>query len=51
MHTGMGMVGAMVVKPKGLAPARDLFVTQQEFYLGEPGKQADMAKMHAKTPT
>lgn len=50
MHTGMGMVGAMVVKPKGLAPARDLFVTQQEYYLGEPGKQADMAKMLAKAP-
>jgi nitrite reductase (NO-forming) len=51
MHTGMGMVGAMVVKPKGLAPARDLFLTQQEYYIGEPGKQADMTKMAAKRPT
>ena len=50
MHTGMGMVGAMVVKPKGVAPARDLMITQQEYYLGEPGKQADMNKMAAKTP-
>jgi nitrite reductase (NO-forming) len=51
MHTGMGMVGAMVVKPKGLAPARDLMVTQQEFYIGEPGGQGDMAKMEAKAPS
>ena len=51
MHTGMGMVGAMVVKPKGLAPARDLFMTQQEFYIGEPGKAGDMAKMEAKAPS
>jgi uncharacterized cupredoxin-like copper-binding protein len=50
MHTGMGMVGAMVVKPKGLAPARDLMITQQEFYLGQPGKQGDMNKMNAKAP-
>ena len=51
MHTGMGMVGAMVVKPKGLAPARDLFMTQQEYYIGEPGKAGDMAKMEAKAPS
>jgi len=50
MHTGMGMIGAMVVKPKGLAAARELFLTQQEFYLGKPGGQADMAKMAAKAP-
>ena len=50
MHTGAGMVGAMVVKPKGLAPARDLMLTQQEFYIGEPGGQADMEKMQAKAP-
>ena len=51
MHTGMGMVGAMIVKPKGLPPARDLFLTQQEFYIGEPGGQGDMAKMEAKAPS
>jgi uncharacterized cupredoxin-like copper-binding protein len=50
MHTGMGMIGAMVVKPKGLAPARDLFINQQEYYIGEPGKTADMDKLAAKTP-
>jgi uncharacterized cupredoxin-like copper-binding protein len=51
MHTGMGMVGAMVVKPKGLAPARDLYIAQQEYYIGEPGGQGDMAKMEAKAPS
>ena len=51
MHTGMGMVGAMVVKPKGLAPARDLMITQQEYYIGEPGKGGDMQKMEAKQPS
>lgn len=50
MHTGAGMVGAMVVKPKGLTPARDLMLTQQEYYIGEPGGQADMEKMQAKAP-
>ena len=49
-HTGLGMVGAMVVKPKGLEPARDLMITQQEFYLGEPGKVGNMKKMEAKAP-
>ncbi len=51
MHTGMGMVGAMVVKPKGLSKARDLMVTQQEFYIGQPGKSGDMKKMEAKAPS
>ena len=51
MHTGMGMVGMFVVKPKNLAPVdRELWVTQQEYYLGEPGKGGDMAKMEAKKP-
>ena len=51
MHTGAGMVGMMVVKPKDLAPVdRELWMTQQEFYLGEPGKEADLAKMEAKAP-
>jgi uncharacterized cupredoxin-like copper-binding protein len=51
MHTGAGMVGMMVVKPKNLAPVdRELWITQQEFYIGEPGKDADMAKMNAKQP-
>ena len=50
-HVANGMAGMMVVKPKGLAPVdRELWITQQEFYLGQPGKGADQAKMEAKTP-
>jgi nitrite reductase (NO-forming) len=51
MHTGAGMVGMFVVKPKNLAPVdKELWMTQQEYYIGEPGKDADMAKMQAKKP-
>jgi nitrite reductase (NO-forming) len=50
-HTGAGMVGAMIVKPKNLAPVdRELWINQQEFYIGKPGGQADMTKMEAKQP-
>jgi nitrite reductase (NO-forming) len=50
-HTGAGMVGAMIVKPNGLAPVdHELWMVQQEFYIGEPGEDADMAKMEAKDP-
>ena len=50
-HTGAGMVGMMVVKPKGVPPVdRELWMTQQEFYLGQPGEDADLAKMEAKQP-
>jgi nitrite reductase (NO-forming) len=50
-HTGAGMVGMMVVKPKNLAPVdHELWITQQEYYMGAPGKDADMAKMEAKKP-
>jgi len=50
-HTGAGMVGMMVVKPDDLAPVdQELWVTQQEFYLGAPGEDADLAKMEAKQP-
>jgi hypothetical protein len=50
-HTGAGMVGAMIVKPKDLAAVdRELWITQQEFYIGKPGGQADMQKMQAKQP-
>jgi nitrite reductase (NO-forming) len=52
MHTGAGMVGMMVVKPKNLAPVdRELWMTQQEFYVGKPGADADMKKMEAKAPS
>lgn len=50
LHTGAGMVGAMVVKPKGLKPARDLMIVQQEFYLGDAGEVGDIEKMKAKAP-
>jgi nitrite reductase (NO-forming) len=51
MHTGAGMVGMILVKPNDLPPVdRELWVTQQEFFLGEPGGDADMAKMEARQP-
>jgi nitrite reductase (NO-forming) len=51
MHTSAGMMGMMVVKPRNLAPVdKELWLTQEEFYLGAPGKPADMAKMAAQTP-
>jgi nitrite reductase (NO-forming) len=51
MHTGAGMVGMMVVKPKNLAPVdRELWMTQQEFYIGEEGADADPVKMAEKNP-
>jgi nitrite reductase (NO-forming) len=51
MHTGAGMVGMFVVKPKGLPTVdKELWMTQQEFYIGEPGGDADMAKMADKEP-
>ena len=51
MHTGAGMVGMFVVKPKDLAPVdKELWITQQEYYIGKPGGDADMAKMAAKKP-
>ena len=51
MHTSAGMMGMMVVKPKDQAPVdRELWMTQAEYYLGAPGKPADMAKMAAETP-
>ena len=50
-HTGAGMVGMMVVKPNGLPPVdQELWMIQQEFYLGQPGEDADLAKMEAKQP-
>ncbi len=51
LHTSAGMMGMMVVKPKDQAPVdRELWMTQAEYYLGAPGKPADMAKMAAETP-
>jgi uncharacterized cupredoxin-like copper-binding protein len=51
MHTSAGMMGMMVVKPRNLAPVdKELWLTQEEFYLGQPGGPADMTKMAAETP-
>jgi nitrite reductase (NO-forming) len=50
-HVSNGMSGMMVVKPKGLPQVdRELWMTQSEYYLGAPGKPADMAKMAAEKP-
>jgi nitrite reductase (NO-forming) len=50
-HVSNGMSGMMVVKPKGLQTVdRELWMTQSEYYLGAPGKPADMAKMAAEKP-
>jgi nitrite reductase (NO-forming) len=51
MHTGAGMMGMMVVKPKNLAPVdKELWMTQGEAYIGKPGGLADMDKLNAKKP-
>jgi nitrite reductase (NO-forming) len=51
LHTGAGMVGMMVVKPKDLAPVdRELWMTQQEFYVGKPGGMADEKLLAEKKP-
>ena len=51
MHTGAGMVGMMIVKPKNLAPVdRELWITQQEFYVGKPKADPDPNLMAKKDP-
>jgi uncharacterized cupredoxin-like copper-binding protein len=51
MHTGAGMTGMMVVKPKNLAPVdKELWVTQNEYYIGEAGGLTDMDKVNAEKP-
>jgi nitrite reductase (NO-forming) len=50
-HTAAGMVGMMIVKDKDLAAAdRELWINQQEYYIGKPGEDADYAKAQAATP-
>lgn len=50
-HVGAGMAGMIVVKPEGLKPVdRELWMVQQEFYLGEPGQDADYGKMLDQKP-
>ena len=51
MHVGAGMSGAMIVKPKDLPPVdRELWITQAEYYIGQPGATADMEKLQAIAP-
>jgi len=51
MHTGAGMTGMLVVKPGHLAPvAKELWVVQGEYFVGQPGGLDDMAKMTAENP-
>jgi nitrite reductase (NO-forming) len=51
MHTGAGMMGMMVVKPRNLAPVdKELWMVQGEAYIGKPGGLADMDKLNAKKP-
>ena len=41
----------MVVKPKNLAPVdRELWMTQQEFYIGKPGRTPTRRRWQAKQP-
>lgn len=50
-HVGAGMAGAMIVRPRGLKPVdRELWISQQEFYLGKPNGDASVEKMVAKRP-
>jgi uncharacterized cupredoxin-like copper-binding protein len=45
------MAGMMIVKPRGLAKVdKELWMTQSEYYIGQPGKGADQAKMTAEKP-
>jgi nitrite reductase (NO-forming) len=51
LHTGAGMMGAMIVKPRNMPRVdRELWLTQQEYYIGDPGGVADQRKMEAKRP-
>ena len=51
MHTGAGMVGMFVVKPRNLPPvAKEFWLVQSEAYIGQPGGLADQAKMEAENP-
>jgi uncharacterized cupredoxin-like copper-binding protein len=50
-HVGTGMSGMMLVRPAGLRPvAKELWLTQSEYYLGAPGGIANTAKLNAETP-
>ena len=50
LHTGAGMTGMMVVRPRGLPAAKELWLTQQEFFIGKAGGGASLPKIEAKAP-
>jgi uncharacterized cupredoxin-like copper-binding protein len=51
MHTGAGMTGMFLVKPRNLPPAaKELWLVQGEYYIGKAGGLADQAKMQTETP-
>jgi nitrite reductase (NO-forming) len=51
LHVGAGMAGMMVVRPRNLAPAaKELWITQSEYYIGKAGGTTDMAKLTAEKP-
>ncbi|MEV0627912.1 multicopper oxidase domain-containing protein [Nonomuraea wenchangensis] len=50
-HIANGMYGAVVIDPPGLPPVdREYLLVQGELYLGEPGSEAQVAKMRAGEP-
>lgn len=50
-HIAAGMYGAVIVPPRGLAPAdREYLLVQQEAYLGPPGGEVEATKIVNETP-
>ena len=52
MHTSAGMMGMMVVKPRNLPPVdKELWLTQEEFYLGAPASRPTWPRWRPRRPT
>ncbi|GAA1733234.1 multicopper oxidase domain-containing protein [Nonomuraea bangladeshensis] len=50
-HIANGMYGAVVIDPPGLPPVdREYLLVQGELHLGEPGSEAQVAKLRAGEP-
>jgi nitrite reductase (NO-forming) len=50
-HMGNGMYGAVIIDPPDLARVdQEYLLLSSELYLGEPGSDAQVAKMRADTP-
>jgi nitrite reductase (NO-forming) len=50
-HLGSGMAGMFVVRPRNLAKVdRELWLVQQEYFLGAPGDDSSYDKMIAERP-